>query len=213
MGKILNILKLFRYFNQPFLLTQLTLRLNLNNPQILHFSLQLHFLNLSISTISFKWFKIKGGGGGVGSNSSDVCDFYFLNILFDATLGLFINYHLLRLSQKRFRYVSGYYNDSPNEIVTTTTSYNEEENNDHDQQLLSHSPLLPEEEEEQLCNVASTNKLQTISGIFKQQNEWMRQITIWLIIVTTMKTISMTVILLFSRWLTAGAHRVLSPFE
>ncbi len=47
-----------------------------------------------------------------GKSPADECDWYFVNILVDTTVGVFVTYKLLRISERVFQYKSGHYQRS-----------------------------------------------------------------------------------------------------
>jgi len=105
------------------------------------------------------------------SEEADECSWYWINIMIDTTLGVGINYCLLRFSEKYLKYDSGKYQDLERqevEIITPldtdpVTQYNGENN--------------------------STRQVISPTSRNKYLSAWAYQILIWLCICSVMKLI------------------------
>lgn len=155
----------------------------------------------------------------------DACDWYYINVTCDCTLGMCINFCLLRLSERVFGYKSGAYvaasaatgsrraasvNDSPRvefldaaerasaPLVVATSQVRDDSAN-------ASAPNDPQSQSGRGSSDATRGESPAAASSFK------KQMWIWCGIVVTMKCIMFGIFVVFHRDLLLAAHFVLEP--
>lgn len=145
--------------------------------------------------------------------NADECSWYWINIMIDTTVGVGINYFLLRLTEKYLGYSSGKYQDVISGQDSDETEAKKKSGHYHD------VPISPSDERDLtlrdsdiprgLSAISGTSDLEV--GIRRSPNlfstTWAYQIGIWLIVVSIMKLIvAFTMFVLSPMWAFIGTH-------